>query len=457
MRARIILLFALCTAICIGGCQQSDSTTGGTDRPNVLLIVLDTTRADKLGCYGSNLGATPNIDQLAEQSVRFERCYAHAPWTLPSFASLFTSLNVPEHGAGGQLGQFRRLSDERRTLAEVLGDAGYATAAIVNVDFLSTTFGVTQGFEHLDHKAFPNNVDVRRADETTDAALSWLAERPHKPFFLFVHYFDPHLVYDPPDEFRQRFAGRLDRNNRAWTFGTRSQITAFRRGQTTFSREIIKRAEKLYDGEIAFTDQQVGRLLEGLQATGLDESTLVVLTADHGEEFADHGGFEHGHTLFDELVRVPLILRMPGTLAPGVVDTRVAHVDVAPTICALTNVPPAPAFVGRDLQSVITDPDAIEIPIVLEGNFWGPPFYGWIYDGHKFVIGPQGKLLFNLDADPAELNELSAAQPKRLEEMMEDLRLARRAMDARNTSAAGEPVELDPDEIERLRSLGYLE
>ena len=194
------------------------------------LIAIDTLRADKLGCYGSTLGATPCIDELAASGVLFEHAYSHAPWTLPSFASMFTSLYPQQHGAGGQLPDFRGLSSEVHTVAERFRDAGFATAAVVNVDFLDQAFGMTRGFEHVDFKAYPNNVQVRPAKRTTTAALQWLRNRPDEPFFLLVHYFDPHLVYAPPKKYRLRFASPADRESTAWVFGRRQQIVAYRQG-----------------------------------------------------------------------------------------------------------------------------------------------------------------------------------------------------------------------------------
>jgi arylsulfatase A-like enzyme len=422
----------------------------------VLLIVVDTLRADRLGIHGSELGLTPRVDALAAESRRFERAYAHAPWTLPSFASLFTSLYPPQHGAGGRVPDFRGLREPIRTVAECFRDAGYATAAVVNVDFLTEKFGTMQGFAHVDFEVHPNNVETRVAEKTTDAALAWLRQPRAGPFFLLVHYFDPHLVYAPPASYRAKFAAPQDREDASWVFGTRQQIVQYRQGMIRFDEPTIRRAEQLYNGEVAYTDHEVGRLLDAVGTMQLSDSTIVVFTSDHGEEFFDHGGFEHGHTLYEELVHVPLMIRYPGKVAAGSESDLVGLVDVAPTLCALAGVEGDPAFVGRDLLGSTESEQADERPIILQGNFWGPPHRGWIQGGHKLIVEPERRKLFDLRADPGEQRELSASEPELLRKTLEDMQLAFKAM-AAHLPRESAPVELSEEERERLRVLGYLE
>lgn len=425
------------------------------NRASVLLIVIDTLRVDRLGCYGSDLRTTPRLDTFAAQAVRFEQAYAHAPWTLPSFASLLTSLSPPQHGAGGPMSALRGLRRGVRTVAECFRDAGYATASIVNVDYLGPAFGLTRGFEHVDFEAYPQNEQVRDAMRTTDAALKWLAEPSHRPFFLMVHYFDPHLVYAPPPEFRRRFALPQDQEEASWVFGTREQMFEYRKKRVAFDRVTIRRAEALYNGEVAYTDQQVGRLLDGLGELGLAKSTVVVITADHGEEFLDHGGFEHGHTLYNELVRVPLLLRYPGLERPIVVGSAVGHIDVAPTVCALAEVPPATGFAGRSLVPVIERRDDSELALVLAGNTWGAALRGWLAGGHKLIDRQPGAELYNIRQDPAETNDLSKAAPDLVRQLSAAMGAAFELFAAQVADEAPAPV-LTPDEIDRLRSLGYV-
>jgi len=437
------------------GCSEKEDTNNTEPRRNVLMVVIDTLRVDKLGCYGCDLDATPRIDQLAREGVRFKRAYSHAPWTLPAFASILTSLYPPQHGAGGYYPKLRKLPETVRTVSEVFRDAGYATFAVINVDWLSQTFGMTQGFDDVDFEGYGNNIQVRPAARTTDTALAWLGERGPRPFFLVVHYFDPHLVYAPPPEYRKRFAQPEDQNDTSWVFGKVRDMFAYRQGKVRFSIPTIRRAEHLYNGEVAYTDHEVGRLLDGLQRLDLAASTIVVLTADHGEEFLDHGGFEHGHTLYEELVHIPLIIRGVNGFGARTVPSVVGHVDVAPTLCELAGVEPDPAFVGRSLVGLMSGMADADHPIVLEGNFWGKALRGWLQDGYKLIMSenrPTG--LFNIIEDPQEKQDLRGIDTERVRRMAGDMELAYKKM-LIHIRGSDVPVTLSPEELRRLRSLGY--
>lgn len=443
------------SALPLAGCSREPDAGSARPPRNLLLVILDTVRVDKLGCYGSELGATPRTDELAATGVRFDQAYSHAPWTLPACASILASLYPPQHGAGGRVPNFHRLPDSVHTLAEHLAAAGFATAAIVNVDFLTEPFGMTQGFSQVDFEVYPSNIQVRPAKMTTDAALAWLRSRRQEPFFLMVHYFDPHLIYAPPPEYRQRFAAPQDRNDAGWVFGTRQQIVAYRRGMIDFDRATIRRAEQLYDGEVAYTDHEVGRLVDGLEQLGLADSTIIALTADHGEEFLDHGGFEHGHTLYDELLRVPLIICAGNASQMRSVPSVVAQVDLAPTLCELAGVQPHPAFVGRSLVGLMNGEADDDHPVAFQGNFWGKPLRGWLQGGYKLILDPNGTAsLFNLVDDPQETKELRNLDPERVEQMTADLKLAYKRMSI-HVQGEESPVRLSPEELARLEALGY--
>jgi len=440
----------------LAGCSKNKDETKSKPKPNVLLILVDTLRADKLGCYGSKLDATPSIDALASEGVRFENAYSHAPWTLPSTASLLTSLYPPEHGAGGRVPQFKKLRPTVRTVAQVFKDAGYATASVVNVDFLTKPFGLTRGFDHVDFEVYPSNVKMRNAERTTDAAIDWLKQSKNSPFFLMVHYFDPHLVYDPPDAYRRRFASLPDRNDHSWVFGTRPQMVRQRMGKVTFNEAQIRRAEKLYNGEVAYTDHEVGRLLDALDRMKLKSSTIVVFTADHGEEFLDHGGFAHGHTLYNELVHIPLIIRFAGRLETKTIAAPVRHVDVAPTLCRLVGIEPDPAFRGRSLVGLVDGTEHRDRAVLFYGSFWGQPLWGWLQGHFKLILTPDGQdKLFDLITDPGETHDISATSPDRAQRMKENLRLARENMMA-HVNGESSAVKLTEPQKQRLRSLGYL-
>lgn len=422
-------------------------------RPNVLFVVVDTLRADRVGKLGQEEGMTPYLQRFAAGATRFEACHSHAPWTLPSCAALLSGRHPAEHGAGGSLAEgMRRLADGVQTLPGVFGAAGYATHAIVNVAFLGEEFGVTREFGSLDAVHFNSNTEVRRAEPTTDAALRWLGERAHEePFFLFVHYFDPHAVYDPPQPFRRNFAEPEDRDDDSWVFGTRQHMMALRAGQLRLDERTLTRAEALYDGEVAYTDAAVGRLLDGLAAAGLAEETVVVITGDHGEEFGDHGGFEHGHTLFDELTHVPLLVRAPG-YEPGVVPTDVRHVDLAPTLCELADLAPASGFVGRSLVPGLAGAALEARPVLAQGNMWGPALTSWREGGWKLVREPGRDRLFHVAQDPGELRDRAGDSAADLQRLVGGLE---RALAGFRALASGAEVAVDGELLEWMQQMGY--
>ncbi|MCK6444784.1 MAG: sulfatase [Planctomycetes bacterium] len=445
---RVVTRFASATALAVlcGACPDADA-----ERPNVLFIAVDTLRADRLGCYGNARGLTPHIDRLAAAGVRFSDATSHAPWTLPAFASLFTSLYPTEHGAGGNLLEFKALPASVPTLAERFHDAGYATAAITNVDFLGPSFGLARGFQHHDSVYYQSNEEVRRADATTDAALAWLDSRGSGPWLLFVHYFDAHASYDPPAEFRARFASAEDQQS-SWRFGSRTELVSLRQKKLVLEPDVMRRAEALYDAEVAFVDDQIGRLLDTTHALDPARRTVIVLTSDHGEEFLDHGSWEHGHSVYQELVHVPLIVAAPGRLAPAVVQAPVRHVDVAPTLCELADLPLAPTFRGRSLLDLVSGGTPPPTQCLAEGAFIGPPLRAWRHGYDKLIVSDvRGVELFDLAADPRETHDRSRDEFPRATELLGELELADKAF----ARAHGLSVELSDAERARLAELGY--
>ncbi|MEL6431849.1 MAG: sulfatase, partial [Planctomycetota bacterium] len=445
------LLVALLAAVLVSSCSDDDRR-----RPDVVLVIADTLRADRLRAQGGPDGLTPYMDRLAEGGVRFAQARSHAPWTLPSTASLLTSLHPLEHGAGGNVETFTRLRDGVPTLAQSFRDAGYDTHAVVNVTFLDPeTFGVTRDFDSVDNVSFQSNVDVRDARATTAAALEWLdaRETQDRPAFLLVHYFDPHCVYAPPPSFREQWAAPEDRES-TWTFGTRAQMIAIRDGTYAPDAATLVRAEHLYEGEVAYLDAEVGRLAAGLEERGLfGEGSVFALTGDHGEEFGDHGGFEHGHTLYDELLHVPLFVRAPGALEPDVVEAPVRLIDVAPTLLELCDLPRVPTFVGRSLVPLARGEDDAPRPTFAHGNMWGAPQSAWISGSWKLVEREGAPpMLFDLARDPEELRDVAAEETERLAELQDEANAVARAMRA---LASGDAAELDEATRDRLRGFGY--
>ena len=276
-----------------------------TPRPtvNLLFITLDTTRADRLGCYGYSEAATPTLDRLAAAGVRFERAYSPAPLTLPTHTSLFTGLYPPEHGL--RTNGRGRLDEKLATLPALLQEVGYDTAAFVSSFVLDHRFGLGRGWAKYDDGQLsqtPSELDAlqrqRGAREVVDAALDWFQHRDAKPFCLWVHFYDPHFPYDAhADEFGDRFRDRP------------------------------------YDGELAAVDVQIARLLKAIEVSGQRQNTWVIVLGDHGEGFGDHVEQTHGYTLYDSTQRVPLLMEWPGHITAGQeVKEPVSLVDVLPTV-----------------------------------------------------------------------------------------------------------------------------
>jgi arylsulfatase A-like enzyme len=408
----IVLLAGLCLSISCGTEHR---------QLNLVIIGVDTLRRDHLGCYGYELETSPNIDLLASRGVIFEDVVAQSPWTLPSFATVFTSLYPTQHNAGflepgsGPFGN--RMRTAFPPLAMILLKQGYSTGAIINAPALAPEFGVDRGFEFYDTTP---RWDQRRADIVTQDALSWIDENRESPFFIFVHYFDPHLTYEPlaPYDtiFDPDYVGKLGSVfGRETYFGMQEALSV--EGDPVVEAD-WNHIRALYDGEIAFTDEAVGDLLEGLDERGLSESSLVVFLSDHGEEFFDHKGFEHGHTLYDELIKIPLIFSLPGVVPEGVrVSQQVRLLDVLPTVLDLMGITRNTHMEGSSLWSMMTNEGLVEDTRVAllpqqfaysESMLYGTEkksvtAYPWklIYDTVS-----EDQMLFNLTQDPGEHENL---------------------------------------------------
>jgi arylsulfatase A-like enzyme/Tfp pilus assembly protein PilF len=395
-------------------------------RPNVLLVTLDTTRADRLGCYGYVPALTPTLDALAAHGVLFERAYTPAPLTLPSHASMMTGLYPPEHGllVNGR----GRLDESLSTLAEVFSDAGYDTAAFLGSFVLHSKFGLDRGFREYDDdmtNTDPTEDGLHRQRDgvwVVDAALAWLQRNRKKPFFCWVHLYDAHAPY---------LAHRED-------FGDRF-------------------ADAPYDGGIAYVDLQIQRLMNHLDTKGHKEQTLVVVVGDHGESLSEHDEKEHGLTLYGGVLRVPWIWAGPGaTAAGGRVPQPVSLIDLRPTLLETVGLREPNRASGRSLRAAL-----VGRPIDSENCYSATDFplleHGWspqrsvTSENWKYIRSPEVEL-YDLASDPQETNNLASALPERAQEL-EDL-LA--ALEQTMTTRQGAAVELSPQEQRALASLGYL-
>ena len=436
--ARIQLCPVLALALAAGGCDASRATdSAATGRPNLLLISIDTLRADHLGLYGYERPTSPRLDEFARSAVVFDQAQASASWTLPGLASIFTSHYSSTHGCWSYNS---RLDDSFPTLTELLLAAGYDTACVASHVFVTTRHGLQQGMVHFDDSYAHPPVDPEESVTSailSDKAIRFLEQKSDapdgSPWFLWVHYFDPHAAYMFHEGISEAF------------------VTPDRKG--------IQVAVDLYDGEIAYTDRHVGRLLDALGQTGLEDETIVVVLSDHGEEFLEHGGKRHGHSLFTELVRVPLVIRAPG-IEPRRVSEIVRTVDVMPTVLELAGLPPRVDIAGASLADMMRGGTG-SLPALAEIRLNPSRMMESIVEGRmKLVrhIGDDNPLfLYDIEADPGELTDIAAEHPQvvaQLRDKMESMvRDARRVAERFDVSP---DLGLTPGQLEDLKNLGYL-
>jgi len=414
--ATLLLVAASCTPAPDAG---EGALAAGT---NLLLITLDTTRADRLGCYGHAAARTPNLDALAARGVRFDRAYAHVPLTLPTHASLLTGTLPPEHGIhdNGRTA----LGAELTTLAEVYAARGYRTGAFVSAIALDASFGLNRGFDVYDddlggaEPAGQRQLD-RPAAAAVDAALAWLAADTLQPFFAWVHVYDPHAEYAPPAEFALPDA---------------------------------------YDGELAYVDAQIGRLFAWLESERLVERTLVVVVADHGESLGEKGEHTHASLIYDGTQRIPLIVALPeGHSAGTVCAGPVQQADLFPTLMELHDWASPGQVSGRSFAPLLHGGTREDRAIWIESeyaalNFGWSPLHGVVSGPWKYIEAPTPEL-YDLLEDPAERNDLAAERPEvvaRLASELADLRASLRAFEA---PSAGSNGALSRE----LASLGYVQ
>jgi len=417
-------------AVCLGTglgilLASASGCSRAPEHPNLLLVTVDTLRFDRLGLGGHDRPTSPTLDRFAREAVLFRRSYSQAGWTLPSLASLFTGQYPGRHGA---VDFDSGVDPGLPTLATLLSAAGYDTRAFVSHVLLRPEYGLARGFDRYDGSVLRvgNPHEVSTAGPLTDRAVAALAEmRP--PFFLWVHYFDPHFNYLRHPQWAAFGDGLIDR----------------------------------YDQEIAFTDQHIGLLLDALTRSGHAADTVVVLTADHGEAFGEHGARFH-FTVDEEVIHVPLLVRAPG-LAPGERTDLSQQVDLLPTLLGLLHVPAPPALPGRDLFA----PGSAETPVFVERTDPTPWRQRAVIRGHEklvvsevvpgretvevpgLVVHP-GVFLYDLADDPGERRNLYAPESPTVRELRALLDGTLGAPEAGRT-----PIEVNEDLREKLQALGY--
>ncbi|MFT7487019.1 MAG: arylsulfatase A-like enzyme [Candidatus Paceibacteria bacterium] len=459
-----LLPVALPLGSLLGGCGAVDSSADSSEV--VALVIIDTLRRDSLGCYGSETAATPVIDGLAAEGARFEQAISASGWTLPSVASIFTGTWPAMHKALGKRSRLTPISNDLPVAAEVFADEGYLTLGFANAAFLSPLLGLDRGFEIFDHK-HAYNWDIRRADATVDTALAKLDEHTGKKAFLLVHLFDAHLDYDPPDGFISPFVGT--RNTPDVPVSMKECIDLQREeGSLPPTSGDIDYLRGLYDGEIAFIDRAMGRLVDGLKELGRWDQTTLVITSDHGEEFWDHGGFEHGHTLYDELVRVPLIIRVPdgAKLTTHVVERQVRTIDIMPTLFDLAGITQGPTFIGQSLAGDLRGQSPLRVPPAFsQGTLYGAEKMSWRNGGYNLIVdqaveGEPGIELYDLTVDPLQQHDISKEQPERTQKLSRQLAtFSRKLGEQAKHISTPELRDMGPSTIQKylesIEKLGY--
>jgi arylsulfatase A-like enzyme/Tfp pilus assembly protein PilF len=405
----------------------------GVEKPNVILVTMDTTRADHLGCYGYQGVLTPTLDALAGRGVLFEQAATAAPLTLPAHSTIMTGMYPTYHGV--RVNGNTALSEEQTTLAEVLSAQGYRTGAFIGAFVLDGRWGLKQGFEHYDDqfdlKKY-RHIDLasvqRPGNEVMEAALGWLEGRKDDPFFAWIHLYDPHTPYEPPEPYRSEYGGRG--------------------------------LAGLYDGEIAFMDEQVGRCVTWLEKNKLDKSTVIVLVGDHGEGLGSHGEGTHGYFVYDYAVHVPLIVvaPLPG-LAGKRVSTQVSTADIFPSIIDLTGAGPVVKTHGRSLVPLMFHPAGRRVSSAYAESMVPNIQFGWAplqllrTNRYKYIDAPKPEL-FDIAADPGETTNLAGANPEVARKMKEDL--DRFIAVASRGAPTPQAANLDKETMERLAALGYI-
>ena len=428
----------------------SRQTATGVRPRNVILYLVDTLRADHLGCYGYSRPVSPHVDAFARQAVLFRHTVAQSSWTRPATTTILTGLLPRTHGVNRRKD---KLADGALTLAEMLQARGYQTAGFVTNGNVARSFGLSQGFET--YELLPRKQTA--ATHVNAAAAEWLASRRgDAPFFLYLHTVEPHAPYNPPLPFRQRFAPEVvdESLTRMWTMRRLEQ------GEIAPTPELRRNLLDLYDAEIAASDAAFGALVDLLVQRGLWEDTVVVYISDHGEEFLDHGDWEHGKTLHGEMLDVPLIVRSPG-VAPRSVQRQAQQVDVVPTILDLLGLPLTPTLEGRSLVPWMTGGAPPEDPDETAAFSWldqhgfraasvTTPAWRFIEDRSSPTAG---RGLYDRQTDPGEHRDLARERAVRTGYLRARLHDADRPRKGR--LQAGEAT-VDAETRKQLEALGYL-
>ena len=405
---------------------------------NVLLISMDTVRADVFSCYGFKHKTTPNIDAIAAEGILFERAYAPLSLTLPSHCSMLTGTIPPYHGVHDNNGY--KLDNFNVTLAEILKDNGFVTGAIIGSIILDSKYKLDQGFDLYDDnfqdERSPIFIPERQAEETRRIACEWLEKNQDENMFLFLHFYDPHRSYDAPEPYKNMFLSH--------PYPTEGSID-YLQGR--------------YAGEVAYTDNCIKGIIDKLKQLGLYDSTLIIITSDHGEMFYQHNEVTHGYFIYEGNVRIPMVFKVPGVSTTRRIENTVGHVDIVPTVCSLLNIEGSSAFQGFDISTYLLEdePEDIKRHVYLESmtptRYKANSLLGIVNDKYKYIQTTQPELYDIVNDYPESVN-LVETYPKvshllkgRLKNVLDDT-ITSRSKDNK--------MELDEETLKQLEALGYV-
>jgi len=428
--------------------------------PDVVLVVIDTLRADHLSLYGHGRATSPNIDALAQGGTWWHRAYAGSGWTLASFATLLTGQHPFQHRVGrdpANPAKFGRLGEDVTTLPEILGAHGYTSAAFMNNAFLAGEFGLQQGFDRYDWRPSTNQLH-RSADEAVADALAWKAEQVG-PSFTMIHFMEPHMDYRAPDDVRGTFASMEEPRELVAQPGKPDPFAQMHAQRFTPTADAIEYIRARYDEEVFTADRAMGALVDGLRGLPRWSETMVIVTADHGEEFWEHGRFEHGHSLLGELTRVPLVIGGPAAPKHGRIDTVVQHVDLFQGLVGRAGAARLPGTSGEDLFAMVADdPKRDDRAALSENCLYGPPCVSLVDKDTRLAFNMQTGTarVFAVAPDGSELVALEGEeQMVRGSKMVKLLQARRGSLDP--VEAVAGPEVPDAATFQQLAALGYLD
>ena len=434
-RCLLVLLLIKCTLLAETPKVPTSNPAKKSQAPNIILITIDTTRADRMGFLGFKGGLTPNLDALAQGSVIFTRAYSQVPLTTPSHAVLLTG-TYPQFNHVEDLGS--PLGKDLPDLPDILRHHGYHTAAFIGAIILdpknAMAPGFDRGFDFYDGTFHPRrpgessyDSQERRAEEVESSAIRWLNRHPQRPFFVWLHFFDPHDPYDPPSPFKERYPS------------------------------------KPYDGEIAYTDSVIGNFVKELRRRNLYENSIIAIAGDHGEAFGEHGEERHGMLLYDETVHVPLLVKLPGARSGGKrINARVGLVDVAPSLLGAAGINPPSAMQGISMLPLMESTGSVaqekseERAVYSESNYARRNFgwselHSWRTGKYLYVRAPHREL-YDQSSDPLAAVNLSTSAGA----VAETLDVQMTAFLEKTSQQKNGSLMLDPSQAQKLRALGYL-